>query len=376
MCYYIKCNAIKKRVIVVSENTELQNNEEIQENEEYTGETESEEVYEDEQEEYVYSEPRIITILKRILNKKVIAVVIAVVILLQALTSVILANSVLSSGKFSDSDKSENIIRKSLSEQKYIDWLTSISTDKYIENSEGSKLHAAELKNYETSHSYIILCHPMTAQAKDLAVYAYHFYDLGFNVMLPDARGCGESEYKKLDMGWYDRHDVLLWVDEIIKSDKDARIFLFGLGMGGSTVLMASSLDLPANVKGIISDSAYADVHELFKENIKNIYGVSSFPVVNMASLYVKLTQGWSFKEADAIEQVKNAKVPVLFIHGGDDNIVPVSHSNDLYEACSAKGSDHLLISGASHAKARETNEEKYWLNVDLFILDNIQNTP
>lgn len=360
----------------MSENTELRNNEEIQETEEYTDETQDEEVYEDEQEEYVYIEPRVITILKRILNKKVIAVVIAVVILLQALTSVILSNSVLSSGKFADSEKSENVIRKELSEQKYVDWLTNKATDKYIQNSEGSKLHAVEIKNYDTSHSYIILCHPMTAEAKDMAVYAYHFYDLGFNVMLPDARGCGESEYENIDMGWSSRYDVLLWIDEIIKTDKDAKIFLFGVGMGGSTVLMASSLDLPANVKGIISDSAYKNVHELFKENIKNIYGVGSFPIVNMASLYVKLTQGWSFKEADALEQVKNAKVPVLFIHGGDDNIVPVSHSNDLYEACSAKGSDHLLISGASHAKAVDTNEEKYWLNVDMFILDNIENTP
>ena len=207
-------------------------------------------------------------------------------------------------------------------------------------------------------------------------MYAYHFYDLGFNVILPDARGYGESEYKKLNMGWLDRHDVLLWAEEIVKTDSKANIFLFGVGMGGSTVLMASSLELPDNVKGIISDSAYADVQEAFKENIKDIYGVPSFPVVNIASLYVKLTEGWSFKEADALEQVKNSKVPILFIHGGEDEVVPVSQSNDLYEVCSAKGSDHLLISGATHAKTLETNTEKYWSNIDLFILDNIENTP
>ena len=351
----------------MSENTELQNAEQTEDNEE---------VFEDEQEEYVYTESKVVTLLKRIFNKKVIAVGIAVVVLIQVLTSVIVSGLVLDADKFIKSEKSEKIIYGELSDKSYVEWLSGKATHKYIENSEKSKLHALELKNYDTSHSYIIVCHPMTFNAEDMAVYAYHFYDLGFNVILPDARGYGESEYKKLNMGWLDRHDMLLWAEEIVKTDSEANIFLFGVGMGGSTVLMASSLELPANVKGIISDSAYADVHGAFKENIKDIYGVPPFPVVNMASLYVKLTEGWSFKEADAIEQVKNSKVPILFIHGGEDEVVPVSQSNDLYESCSAKGSDHLLISGALHAKTLETNAEKYWSNVDLFILDNIEDTP
>lgn len=363
------------------------NNEELlQEKEEYVSETTEENVpqtveeyddvedeeYYDEQSDYDYIRERILYFVRKFVNVKIIATVLVVLIFVQSLTAIILSGVVLRSGSFVESEKSHKIIRKTLSTEEQLQWITLKAGDKYIENTDGEKLHAMELKNYSTSHSYIIMCHPFTAGAKDLAAHAYHFYDLGFNVLLPDAGGCGERKEKNVNMGWYDRHEILLWVDEIIKSDKEAKIFLFGLGMGGSTVLMASSLDLPENVKGIISDSAYSDVHELFKANIKELYSVPSFPVVNIASLYVDLTQGWSFKEASALEQVKNAKVPVLFIHGGDDNVVPVSQSNDLYEACGAKGSDHLLISGASHCKSLEANEEKYWLNVDSFILDNI----
>ncbi len=360
----------------MSENTELQPKENIEEIEEVIEESENAEISDDEEEDYDYEESRFVTVLKRIFNIKVFAVLIAVVLLVQAVTSVILSEKVLNPKGFLKSEKSEEILIKNLSEQSEIDWLTVKSTEKCIKNEDDVEIRGLELKNYDTCHSYIILCHPMTSNAKDMAVYAYHFYDLGFNVILPEARGCGESEYKKLNMGWFDRHDLLVWVNEIIKNDSNASIFLFGVGMGGSTVLMASSLDLPPNVKGIISDSAYSDVHSAFKANIKNVYGISSFPVVNMASLYVELTQGWSFKEASALEQVKNSKVPILFIHGGEDEVIPVSQSNDLYEACSAKGSDHLLISGATHAQTLSKNSEKYWLNVDLFILDNIQNTP
>lgn len=355
----------------MNENNELQNAEQT----EVDGEI-PEEHAEEYAEESVYAESKASALLKRVFQKKVIAAVVAAVIVLQAVTGVVLAEKVLNPDKFTASKKADCIFKGELSDDSYVDWLKSKATDVYTENSEKSKLHALELKNYDTSHSYIVICHPMTAEAKDMAVYAYHFYDFGFNVILPDARGYGESEYKKINMGWFDRHDIVSWVETIVEKDSKASIFLFGAGMGGSTVLMTSGLDLPVNVKGIISDSGYADVHEAFKENIKDIYGVPSFPVVNMASLYVKISDGWSFKDADALEQVENSKVPVMIIHGGEDSVVPVSQSNDLYEACSVKGSDHLLIGGAMHLRTLETNPEKYWLNVDSFILDNIENTP
>ena len=158
----------------------------------------------------------------------------------------------------------------------------------------------------------------------------------------------------------------------IVKKDDKAKIFLFGVGMGGSTVLMASELNLPDNVKAIISDSAYSDVKALFKENIKDFYPVPSFPAVEIASLYVKATEGWSFGDADVVESVKKSQVPVLIIHGAEDTIVPVDQSNDLYEACPVKGSDHLLIRGAMHAQTQNFKSEKYWQGVDEFILKNL----
>lgn len=352
----------------MNENTELQNDGQSENNVEIPEEYPTEEENPSEE----YAESRVSAVLKRVLNKKVIALVVAVIVFLQAVTGAVLSGIVLNADKFAVSEKADLVFKGELSEKTHIEWFKSKATDKYAENSEKRKLHAFELKNYDTSHSYVIMCHPMTATAEDMAVYAYHFYDFGFNVILPEAGGYGESEYKKINMGWFDRYDIVSWAQKIVDEDEKASIFLFGAGMGGSTVLMASSLDLPANVKGIISDSGYSDVGKAFKENIKDVYGLPAFPVVNFASLYVKIFEGWSFGEADALEQVKNSKVPVLIIHGGEDEVIPVSQSNDLFEASPVKKSDHLLISGATHLQTLKTNPEKYWMNVDSFILNNI----
>lgn len=341
--------------------------------EEYEG---NEESFEYEDDEEYYEESKIKVALRKVFsvvfNKKTIATVLAVIILVQVVAGVVLGNAVLKPDGFIASSKAEDVIRFPLSEKVYIDWLESKAEKVTMKNSDGKNLSGLLLKNNDTSHSYIIICHSMTSNSRDMALYAHHFYDLGFNVLLPDSRGYGDDEYNKISMGYFEKNDVLDWVNDLVKKDDNAKVFLFGVGMGGSTVLMASELELPENVKGIISDSAYSDVKALFKENIKDFYGFSSFPIVNIASLFVKATAGWDFSDVNVVDCVKNAQVPILIIHGGEDGIVPVDQSNDLYEACPVKGSDHILIRGAMHCQAQNFKSEKYWQGVDEFILVNL----
>ena len=358
------------------EQTEEIKDEELADAEEINEEYEENQASVEEYDEEYYEESKVKTVFKKIFsvvfNKKTIAVVIALIILVQGVMGVVLGNAVLKPDSFICSSKSENIIRFPLSDPAYVKWLESKAEKVVMRNSDGKKLSGLSLNNYDTSHSYIIICHPLTLNSRDMALYAYHFYDLGFNVILPDSRGYGEGEYNKTSFGYFEKRDILDWVNGIVKKDENAKIFLFGVGMGGSTVLMASELNLPDNVKGIISDSAYSGVKELFKENINEFYSVPSFPATQIASLYVKATEGWSFGDADVVESVKKAQVPILIIHGGEDEIVPVEQSNDLYEACPVKGSDHILIRGAMHAQTQNFKSDKYWQGVDEFILLNL----
>lgn len=377
VCYYIE--KFNLQVNYMSENAELQN-QTIEENKnvDVTDEAEYDEEYTEEYYEEDYEESKFRIILHRVFNKKIIfsvlAIVISVIVVSEAIIGVVLSSTVFNPRKFTESEKSQEIIRKPLSEQSYIDWMNTKGAKVNLKNSEGYTLNGVELKNHATSHSYVIMFHPYTANVTDMAVYAYRFFDMGFNVLVTEARGCGESEYKNNTFGYLERYDVVDWAKMVSENDKDSAIFLFGLGSGGSSLLMASSLEMPSNVKGIISDSAYGDLNEVFKINAKELYNAPAFPVVNFGSLYTKVTLGFSFKDVDVIEQVRNSKLPILFIHGGDDSIVPVDQSNDLYEACTVKGSEHLYVNSADHCGALARKTDKYWFNVDSFVLENIEN--
>lgn len=313
----------------------------------------------------------IIGVIRKIKVWRIVALVVVVAILYQVLTTVMMCNVVLDWDKLSQSPQASEIIITDLSAPKYKDWLKASAEDEYVEN-DGLKLHALSLTDKKTSHSYVVICHPATCSAEDMAEYAYHFYDLGFNVILPDARGCGQSEGDNITFGVKDAEDLPLWINKLTDLDPQASIFLFGVGMGGSAVCLAAGEELPANVKGVIEDSGFNNLEDVFKENIKKLYNKNKFPSLLFADLYFKSVQGWSFKDVKVSDSIEKASVPMLFIHGGDDRIVPVDQSNDLYEICQTKGSDHLYMTGAAHCRPMHTNPEKYWRIVDSFLLENM----
>ena len=73
-----------------------------------------------------------------------------------------------------------------------------------------------------------------------------------------DARAHGESEGDYIGFGCLDRKELLKWIDWVIDyCGDDTEIYLHGISMGASTALMASGLDLPSQVKGIISDCEF-----------------------------------------------------------------------------------------------------------------------
>ncbi len=310
-------------------------------------------------------------ILSKIRIKRLVAIIVAVLLIAEIILSAALNFSVLGKDGIKSSKK-EELIHIELSEGKYVSWMNEASEKISVEGEGSHTLKAEKVKNYSSSHSYIIISHPYGKLPSDMAELAYHFYDLGFHVYLPYMRGFGESDYNCVSMGVDDYKDILKWVNEITENDKDAKIFLFGMGLGGTASLLTADKELPENVKGIIADSAYSDINALFKHNINEIYSLPSFPTVEIGSLFNKLINGWSYKDIDLKSVVKNSKVPILYIQGGEDQVVPQEQINDLYDITYDENSDYILVPGATHCENHRFESEKYWSGVDLFILSTM----
>ena len=293
-------------------------------------------------------------------------------------------------------------------DSEYTRWLLKDSRDVSLISDDGLELHAYRVDG-SVPHRYAVLCHGYQNNATGMASYGKHLFDLGYTVLLPDARGHGESEGDYIGMGWPERRDVVRWCQQLIAEDPEAEIVLYGVSMGAATVMMASgeadlpvqvrcviedcgytsvwdefsgqlkelfglppfpvlnAADLPVQVRCVIEDCGYTSVWDEFSGQLKELFGLPPFPVLNAADLVCRIRAGYSITEASALRQVERSVTPALFIHGEEDTFVPFWMLEELYQAASCE-KEKLAVPGAAHAESAAVAPELYWPAVDAFL--------
>ena len=239
--------------------------------------------------------------------------------------------------------------------------------DKWMESEDGLKLHATWFPQGDCKK--VAICfHGYTSQGmKDYIGLSGYYFKNGYSMLLPDQRAHGESEGKYIGFGCLDRKDAFKWIQYILKEcGEDTEIILHGTSMGGATVLMTSSLNLPKQVKGIVSDSAFTSPKEVFSHVLKTMYHLPAFPLIQISNLMNCHFSGYGLDECNAAREVRNAKVPILFIHGSGDTFVPSSMCDTIYENCTAP-KEKLIIPGAAHAECYYKDTEAYEKALDEF---------
>jgi len=191
--------------------------------------------------------------------------------------------------------------------------------------------------------------------------------EMGHNTLLVDQRSQGKSEGCTISFGINERMDAKSWVEYAVsRFGRDTEIFLSGISMGASTVLMASAFSLP-NVKGILADCPYSSPRKIIRKVIRDMRLPASvvYPFVKLAA---RILGRFSLESADCIESVKNASVPILLIHGEDDRFVPKEMSEEIHSANPDKISLHLFP-GAGHGLSYMKDTKRYEAVSREFIL-------
>lgn len=192
-------------------------------------------------------------------------------------------------------------------------------------------------------------------------------FQLGHNVLLVDERAHGKSEGRTIAFGIQERWDVLSWIDYALERfGPETKILLYGVSMGASTVLMASDLELPENVKGIIADCPYSSPKAIIRAVMKK-RGLPVKLVWPFVVIGAKVYGGFDIGETDAVRAAKNSKVPILLIHGEDDGFVPCDMSEAVYNANPEIVQRHTFP-GADHGISYLVDTPRYAKIVKQFI--------
>lgn len=196
---------------------------------------------------------------------------------------------------------------------------------------------------------------------------------LGFNLLMPDQRAHGQSGGHSITMGAQERYDARAWAYwASVRSGGKSSIFLMGVSMGAATVLLASGLDLPESVHGIIADCGYSSIRDICRTCLpKYLPYVPVGPGYAVGKAGAELFAHFDPDTVDCRKAVAHTKVPILFIHGSADDFVPCSMSRENYAACASE-KELLIIPGATHAMCYYYDTPAYSKAVTDFLKKHI----
>lgn len=195
---------------------------------------------------------------------------------------------------------------------------------------------------------------------RDFGLIDAFWHGAGCAVLYAEQRGQNNSGGKYMGFGLTERYDCLEWIGWVQKNfGKKIPIYLAGISMGASTVLMAGGLMLPAQVHGIIADCGFTSPYHIWEHVVEHNLHLSYKMRARMADRLCRKRIQMGPKDYSTIEAMKVVQVPVLFIHGAEDHFVPVQMTYENYNVCVAP--KHLLIvPGADHGMSYLVDPKAY----------------
>lgn len=243
-------------------------------------------------------------------------------------------------------------------------------TDVEVTSFDGLRL-VGHLLECEDPKRLIIAVHGWRSSfADDFGLSADYWLSRGCSILYVEQRGQNQSGGDYIGFGLLERYDCLAWANWVSEQEFDLPVYLCGLSMGATSVLMAAGLQLPDCIHGIIADcgftSPYAIMKHVTEDNLHLRF--SGLRARQVESIYKK-TLGVETSKYSTVQALKNATAPVMFIHGTDDSFVPVEMTFENYKAC-ASPKRLLVVPGAEHGMSFLTEPERYDETVTVFWRD------
>lgn len=237
-----------------------------------------------------------------------------------------------------------------------------------VKSNDGLNLHGDYYPAEKPSDNLVICFHGYTSARMSSCSFAAYMHKLGFDCLLVDNRAHGDSEGEYIGFGILDRHDCISWIEYVNeKFDSKKNILLYGVSMGATTIMMAAAdKKIPANVRALVADCGFTSPYEVFCHVLKKDYKLSEFPIMNFNNVICRKKAGYGFKDYSTLTAVKETDKPILFIHGEEDNFVPVWMTKKNYEEC-VSDKDILLVPNAAHGASYYENPSLYQEKVSEF---------
>lgn len=233
--------------------------------------------------------------------------------------------------------------------------------DIYMESFDGLKLYAKLCSHGEKPKGIVILSHGYRSSPyKDFSVSGDLLFREGYDLLIVSQRAQGKSEGRYICFGQNEAKDIAAWsrlMEE--RYSAEVPIYLSGVSMGATTVMLAMGEDISPRVRAVVADCGFSSAEEIVKHMIRKVLHLPAFPLYELVDRAFRRKTGCTFSRS-TVPVLAESALPLLLVHGKADGFVYPWMSEANYEASAAATADKqlLMIEGANHAQSFLTEPE------------------
>lgn len=289
----------------------------------------------------------------------------AVVIFVEILLAIFYIQKMLSKPPYSYAAGIEHEIIKGSVPRDFIDNFSHVEFK--IKSPNGYSLYGRYFLQPIPTNKTAVIMHGHAGNITWSYKYANMFQNMGYNWVIFDDRGCGNSGGKGYTMGFEESTDLVEVINYARKIVPGAQIVLHGESLGASTAILALDKDFGEDIKCVIADCGFSDLTEEVKYQLHK-HRLPWFFVGVFGSVATEIKHGFFFRNVSPIKVLQNGrfKTPIYFIHGKIDKTTPVWMAQAMFDAYNGEKQIHIE-NEAAHARAFACDKAGYSKRVEEF---------
>ena len=218
--------------------------------------------------------------------------------------------------------------------------------DLRFNSSDGVSLHGWLVPASPPTH-LLLFCHGNAGNISHRLDNIRLLHEIGISVLIFDYRGYGLSQGRISEKGFYldseaAQRKAIEWVDQ-----HRAKLVVFGRSLGG---IAAVHLGANGACDGLILESTFTNMGAMARAHYP-------LPFVERRLKH----------RLNAAGEIGGLKVPILFIHGDTDRIVPIRLGQKLYESAPYP-KEFYTIAGAGHNDTYIVGGKRYFNKIQTFL--------
>jgi hypothetical protein len=222
-------------------------------------------------------------------------------------------------------------------------------------------LYAIESQNSK-KHQTVILVHGLGGNRYVNYPLAEFFLEKGYNVITYDQRSSNENTARYTTFGYWEKYDLIDWVNYVEEQAPGQKIGIWGASFGGATAGLALGYEnMDEKIDFLILDCPVSSMEWMIEQEMRNMdIGLPVSYMTWCGNIINRFKLGFTYQDADVAKAMKDVKTPVLIINSKQDSLTPYFMGKDIYDAIPGSNKEIWTVDDSEHCEMWIDHNQEY----------------